>query len=117
MSKWEVFSGPYFQTFHAVEHVNNLPAGSHYILLIPDKGPIVWKVPVCGVLLVRIFPHSDWTFIRIPESTDKKNSEYGHYLRSDCVQITILILSEFKENHELLFLLKSSENRSLRNKS
>ena len=30
-----------------------------------------WKVPVLGVILIHIFPHSD-----------QNNSEYGHFLRS-----------------------------------
>ena len=34
-----------------------------------------WKVSVCGVFLVHIFPHSGW----IRENTDQENSEYGYY--------------------------------------
>ena len=37
-----------------------------------------WKVSVFGVILVRIFPHSDW----IRENTDQNISEYGHFSRS-----------------------------------
>ena len=33
-----------------------------------------WKVSVCGVILVHIFPH--W------ENADQNNSEYGHFIRS-----------------------------------
>ena len=43
------------------------------------------KVSVFGVFLVRIFPHlriSSYS-VRIRENTDKKNSEYGHFLRSE----------------------------------
>ena len=36
------------------------------------------KVSVSGVILVYIFPHSDW--IRLDR--DHSNSEYGHFLRS-----------------------------------
>ena len=53
----------------------------------------VWKVPVFTVLLVRFFPHSDWIrsdilyrspySVQMRESTDQKNSEYGHFLRSN----------------------------------
>ena len=48
-----------------------------------------WKVSMFGVFLVRIFPHSDWIrkvlqifpySLRIRENTDKKNSEYEHFL-------------------------------------
>ena len=34
-----------------------------------------WKVSVCGVFLVHIFPHSGW----IRENTDQENSEYGNF--------------------------------------
>ena len=40
------------------------------------------KSAVFGVILVRIFPYSDW----IQENADQNNSEYGHFLRSDCVE-------------------------------
>ena len=49
------------------------------------------KVSVFGVVLVRIFPHSDWIrrdlrislySVQIWENTDQNNSEYGHFLRS-----------------------------------
>ena len=33
---------------------------------------------VLGLILVLIFPHSDW----IRENTDQNNSKYGHFLRS-----------------------------------
>ena len=35
------------------------------------------KVSVFGVILVLIFPHSDW--IPYAENTDQNNSEYGHF--------------------------------------
>ena len=41
---------------------------------------------VLGVILVRIFPHSDWISpysVRMRENTDQNNSEYGYFLRSD----------------------------------
>ena len=44
-----------------------------------------WKVSVSWVFLVRIFPHSDWNRRDTPytqENTNKKNSEYGHFLGS-----------------------------------
>ena len=34
-----------------------------------------WKVPVFGVILVRIFPHLDW----IQENADQNNFDYGHF--------------------------------------
>ena len=46
------------------------------------------KVSVFGVILVRIFRHSDCTrkdteySFRMRENTDQNNSEYGHFLRS-----------------------------------
>ena len=47
-----------------------------------------WKVPEFGVFLVRIFPHSVWILrifpysVQMPENTDQKNSEHGHFSRS-----------------------------------
>ena len=45
---------------------------------------IFWKsvfLPtVFVVILIRIFPHSDW----IRDNADQNNSEYGHFLCSDC---------------------------------
>ena len=36
-----------------------------------------------GVILVHIFPHSDWIRRDIRENADQNNSEYGHFSRSD----------------------------------
>ena len=50
---------------------------------------------VFEVILVRIFPYSDWTWrdteysVRVRENTDQNNSEYGHFLRSD-IQMKII---------------------------
>ena len=53
---------------------------------------------VFGVILVRVFPHSDWIreilrispySVRKPENTDQNNSEYGHCLRSVCYKENI----------------------------
>ena len=47
------------------------------------------KVPVFGIILVCIFPHSDWIrrdtsyLVRMRENADQNNSEYGHFLRSE----------------------------------
>ena len=43
------------------------------------KTATAWKMFVLGVILVRIFPHSD----RIRENTDQNSSEYVHFLRSE----------------------------------
>ena len=42
-----------------------------------------WKVSVFGVILVRIFPHSDWIqySVRMRENADQNNSEYGYLSR------------------------------------
>ena len=54
-----------------------------------------WKVSAFGVILVRIFPHSDWIrrdtqyLVQMRENADQNNSEYGHFLRSDVLQIFI----------------------------
>ena len=58
-------------------------------------GFTAWNVPVFGVFLVRIFPHlakygeilyiSPY-LVRMWENMDQKNSEYGHFLRSDFVK-------------------------------
>ena len=52
-----------------------------------------WKVSIFGVILVRIFTHSDWIrrevlhispySVRMRENTDQDNSEYGHFSRSE----------------------------------
>ena len=42
-------------------------------------------MPVFGVILVRIFPHS----VRMRENVDQNNSKYGHLLHSDgCLLLT-----------------------------
>ena len=47
------------------------------------------KVSVLGVILIRIFPHSDWIQRDTPHlsvfspNADQKNSKYGHLLSSD----------------------------------
>ena len=38
-----------------------------------------WEVSVFGVILVRIFPHSDWA----RENADQNNSEYEHFSRGE----------------------------------
>ena len=43
-----------------------------------------WKVSAFVVILVRIFPHSDW----IREHSGQNNSEYGNFLRSDSQDLT-----------------------------
>ena len=46
------------------------------------------KVSVFGVILVRIFPYSDWILhispysVQMRENSDQNNSEYGHFLSS-----------------------------------
>ena len=56
-----------------------------------------WKLSVFGVILVCIFPHSDWIrefgkiriispySVRVQENADQNNFEYGQFLRSDFV--------------------------------
>ena len=77
---------------------------------------IAWKVSLFGVILVRIFPHSGWIgeipsisrsislySFQMRENADQKNSEYGHFLRSDRGYIMIFIcMCKFIE----FFLLK-----------
>ena len=57
---------------------------------------MTWKVSVFWVILVLIFPHSDWIrrdtpylfvsispySVQIRENADQSNSEWGHFLRS-----------------------------------
>ena len=51
------------------------------------KGCTAWKESVFGIILVRIFLHSDWIrrdtpySARMRENMDQNNSEYGHFLR------------------------------------
>ena len=61
-----------------------------------------WKVSVFGVILVRIFPHSDWIqrdtlyhsySVRMRENADQNNSEYGHFLRNRWTKALFLDLS------------------------
>ena len=42
------------------------------------RNSTAWKVTVFGVILVHIFPDSDWIF-RMGENADQNNSEYGHF--------------------------------------
>ena len=65
------------------------------VKVIRNNSSTAWKVSVFGTILVRIFPHSDLIWrdtsdlirrdipysIRMRESTDQNNSEYGHFLR------------------------------------
>ena len=43
---------------------------------------IAWKVSVIGVFRVHIFQHSDWISAKAGKY-GQKNSEYGHFLRSE----------------------------------
>ena len=55
----------------------------------------MWKVSVFGVFLVGIFPHSYWTqrgTVRMRVNTDRKNSEYGHFSRSECFYVEDMFL-------------------------
>ena len=71
-----------------------------------------WKLSVFGVILVHIFPHSDWIrrdteylSVLSPNAgnTDQNYSEYGHFLRSDN---DFQILSQYvKFRIKLMFLL------------
>ena len=56
-----------------------------------------WKVALFGVLLVHIFPHSDW----MRRNADQNNSKYGQFLRSEMFFL-------FLKNET--FLLKNREN-------
>ena len=79
------------------------------VFLIPVMGTTAWKVSLFGVILVRIFPHSDWiqrdtpylsvlspnagkcgeilrislNWIQMRKNVDQNNFERGHFLRSD----------------------------------
>ena len=71
-----------------------------------------WKLSVFGVILVHIFPHSDWIrrdteylSVLSPNAgnTDQNYSEYEHFLRSDN---DFQILSQYvKFRIKLMFLL------------
>ena len=37
------------------------------------------------VFVVRIFLHSDWNLVQMPENKDQKNCEYGHFLENHAV--------------------------------
>ena len=63
---------------------------ARYLIFTSSKTITAWKVSVFGVILVRIFPHSDWIgrdtsispyLVRMRGNTDQNNSEYRHFLR------------------------------------
>ena len=66
--------------------------------LIWLMAPIAWKVSVFGVILVRIFPHSDWILcispysVQMREDADQNNSEYKP---SHTVTFTVSILAKW----------------------
>ena len=49
------------------------------------EGNAARKVSLFGVILVRIFPHSDWIrrAVQMPENMHQNNPEYGYFLRSE----------------------------------
>ena len=61
-----------------------------------------WKVSVFGVILVRIFPQSDWIrrdtqySVRMRENTDQNNSEHGHFLRCVSLIRQLILKTSFK---------------------
>ena len=60
------------------------------ILIIFCSFPLkitAWKVSIFEVILVRIFPHSVWMW----ENTDQKNSEYGHFSRSEYLDLKFFL--------------------------
>ena len=84
-----------------------------------------------GIILVRIFPHSDWIWrdtpysvrvwkilrispysVRTRENVDRNNSEYGHFSRSQSATCFWLILKTFSISFRwnLLLILKKSRN-------
>ena len=84
-----------------------------------------WNVSVFGVILVSIFPHSDWirrdadiTPCSYPmrENVDQNNSEYGHLLCSDGYYsfLSTVQASSFKPcllNFPFLIPLKTEKQR------
>ena len=55
------------------------------IMLLVSTGQ---KVSVFGVILVRIFPHSNFFFsVRMRENADHNNSEYGHFSCSEASSV------------------------------
>ena len=84
-----------------------------------------WKVSVFGVILVRIFPHSDWIrrdpyLVQMLENTDQNNSEYGNFLRSVLMEtfyavyindnIPDYVLFSFFWTNLILWLLDNDSN-------
>ena len=64
-----------------------------YKLSYDEKSITAWKMSVFGVILVHIFPHSDWIWRDMKylsvfsPNAGKYNFKYGHFLRSSyCVR-------------------------------
>ena len=79
-----LFSIVYYQSGHIVSRKSIVQG-----LLIVFVTYTAWKVTVFGVILVLVFPHSDWIFrvspysVRMRENMDRDDSEYEHFLCSD----------------------------------
>ena len=62
-----------------------------------------WKMSVFGVILVRIFPQTDWILrislysVRTRKNTYQNNSKYGHFLRSVSLWFVCFHLAESKK--------------------
>ena len=80
---------------------------------------IVQKVSVLGIILVHIFPHSDWKrTVRLREDKDQNNSEYGHFLRSISNLKLVFKSNDYPKNFINLYIKRFSsfdEILSLRN--
>ena len=85
-----------------------------------DKCITAWKVSVFGVILVRIFSHSDWIrrdtpylsvfpcSVQMREKADQNNSKYGHFLRSDYLLSNIFLL---KKNVKCFSFINALRNK------
>ena len=80
---------------------------------------IVQKVSVLGIILVHIFPHSDWIrTVRMREGKDQNNSEYGHFLRS-ISNLKLVFKSndhDYPKNFINLYIKRFSDKSLVQNK-
>ena len=81
-------------TFHAV-HEKHKEATKGIIINIYKISHTPWKVSVFGVILVRIFPHSD-----------QNSSDYGHFLRSASVEVNKINYPSLEQNDSFLFWMR-----------
>ena len=67
---------------------------------------------VFGVFLVHIFPYS----VRMRENTGQKNSEYGHFLRSECFYLWQISIKSGKTREQHFMIMKKKKKKKKKTK-